>query len=75
MLMPQGKVLLNIRKEGCGKPKYRKNFCGKPLCWSHYDRDTFLPVIHHIGFAYEIIGDEKLHGSSESHLWLILSKG
>lgn len=74
MLMPQGKVLLNIRKEDCGKLKYRKNFCGKPMCWSHYDRDTFLSIIHHIGFAYEIIGDEKLYGSSESHLWLILSK-
>ncbi len=74
MLMPQGKVLLNIRKEDCGKLKYRKNFCGKPMCWSHYDSDTFLSIIHRIGFAYEIIGDEKLYGSSESHLWLILSK-
>lgn len=74
MLTPEGKVLLNIRKEDCGKLKYRKNFCGKPMCWSHYDSDTFLSLIHQIGFSYEIIGDEKLYGSSESHLWLILSK-
>lgn len=74
MLMPQGKVLLNIRKEDCGKLKYRKNFCGKPMCWSHYDSATFLSIIHQIGFRYEIIGDEKAYGSSESHLWLILSK-
>ena len=74
LLTPQGKVLLNIRKEDCGKLKYRKNFCGKPMCWSHYDSDTFLSIIHSIGFTYEIIGDEKSYGSSESHLWLILSK-
>lgn len=74
LLMPQGKVLLNIRKEDCGKLKYRKNFCGKPMCWSHYDSDTFLSIVHRIGFTYEIIGDEKSYGSSESHIWLILSK-
>lgn len=74
MLMPQGKVLLNIREEDCGKLKYRNNFCGKPMCWSHYDSDTFLSIIHRIGFEHEIIGDEKLYGSLESHLWLILSK-
>ena len=74
MLKPQGKVLINIRKEDCGKLKYRRNFCGKPMCWSHYDKDTFLSIIDHIGFSYEIIGDEKLYGSAESHLWLILGK-
>lgn len=74
LLTPQGKVLLNIRKEDCGKLKYRKNFCGKPMCWSHYDSNTFLEIVNHIGFSYEIIGDEKFFGSSESHLWLILSK-
>lgn len=74
LLKPQGKVLLNIRKEDCGKLKFRKSFCGKPMCWSHYDSDTFLSIIHDIGFTSEIIGDEKLYGSAESHLWLILSK-
>lgn len=74
LLTPQGKVLLNIRKEDCGKLKYRKNFCGKPMCWSHYDYHTFLTIVNQVGFSYEIIGDEKSYGSSESHLWLILSK-
>lgn len=74
LLTPQGKVLLNIRKEDCGNLKYRKNFCGKPMCWSHYDSDTFLAIVDRIGFTYKIIGDEKLYGSSESHIWLILSK-
>ncbi len=74
LLKPQGKVLLNIRKEDCGKLKYRKNFCGKPMCWSHYDYNTFLEIVSYIGFSYEIIGDEKSFGSPESHLWLILSK-
>lgn len=74
LLTPQGKVLLNIRKEDCGQLKYRKDFCGKPMCWSHYDSNTFLEIVSRIGFSYEIIGDEKNFGSAESHLWLILSK-
>lgn len=74
LLMPRGKVLLNIRKEDCGKFKFRKDFCGKPMCWSHYDSNTFFSIIQRIGFTYDIIGDEKSYGSSESHLWLILSK-
>lgn len=74
LLTPQGKVLVNVRKEDCGRLKYRKNFCGKPMCWSHYDCNTFFEMVNRIGFSYEIIGDEESFGSSESHLWLILSK-
>lgn len=74
LLTPQGKVLLNIRKEDCGKLKFRRDFCGKPMCWSHYDSTTFFEIVNHIGFSYEVIGDEESYGSSESHLWVILSK-
>ena len=74
MLKPNGKVLLNIREEDCGSLKYRRDFCGMPMCWSHYDKNTFLNIISKIGFKYKQLGDEKMYGSSESHLWIILSK-
>lgn len=74
LLTPGGKVLLNIRKEDSGRVKYRHEFCGKPMCWSHYDCNRFLDIVTNIGFSYQIIGDEKSFGSFESHLWVILSK-
>jgi len=73
-LTENGKVLLNVRKENCGLLKFRRNFCGKPMLWSHYDYKTFKEIAQYAGFKCKYLGDEKDHGSAESHIWLILEK-
>lgn len=69
-----GKLLLNVRKEDCGDIKYKENFCGKPMYWSHYDFKTFKDIAETVGFRVKVLGDEKDYGSSESHLWILLKK-
>jgi len=73
-LSAKGKILLNVRKEDSGDIKYKRNFCGKPMFWSHYDYKTFKKIVRSIGYRLTYLGDEKKHGSSESHIWLILEK-
>ncbi|MBO5462647.1 MAG: class I SAM-dependent methyltransferase [Clostridia bacterium] len=73
MLNDGGKVLLNVRKED-NLLKFRHDFCGKSMFWSHYDYKTFKKILRETGFKFEFLGDEKNSGSSESHVWLLLHK-
>jgi 2-polyprenyl-3-methyl-5-hydroxy-6-metoxy-1,4-benzoquinol methylase len=72
-LKDNGKVLLNVREESRNL-KFKKEFCGKPMYWSHYDFETFKSITKKIGFQHHLLGDEKRYGSTESHLWIILKK-
>ena len=69
-----GKVLLNVRREDSGNIKYRENFCGKPMYWSHYGYTEFKRIAEESGFKVHFLGDEKDYGSNESHIWLLLKK-
>ncbi len=74
LLSPNGAILMNVRKEDSGDIKYKDNFCGLPMCWSHYDYQTFSQLVISIGFTITLLGDEKDYGSNESHLWIIMQK-
>lgn len=74
LLNDDGAILMNIRREDSGNVKCKADFCGNPMFWSHYSYKEFRKVAKSIGFKVEVLGDEKTHGSSESHLWLILRK-
>lgn len=74
MLDQGGKMLITVRREDSGNIKYRSNFCGQPMLWSHYSYKAFKRILRSVGFSFDVIGDEKSYGSSESHLWLLLEK-
>lgn len=73
MLHDDGWILLNIRKED-NPLKYKPDFCGQSMLWSHFDYKTFKKMLRNAGFRSELLGDEIKQGSKESHLWLLLSK-
>lgn len=74
LLNSNGAVLINIRREDSGNVKYKPNFCGNPMLWSHYQYKEFRKIAKDVGFKIEVLGDEYGNESSESHLWLLLKK-
>ena len=73
-LSKEGKILLNVREGDSDGVKYKEDFCGKPMCWSHYSYKAFKVMADSVGYKVETLGDEINFGSSESHIWLILKK-
>lgn len=73
LLDDEGVILMNIRTEDAAM-KYKDHFCGKPMLWSHYAWPVFSEMLTMHGFVYDVIGDEKDHGSPESHLWIYITK-
>lgn len=68
-----GRLLINVRKDTCDL-KFKEDFCGKPMLWNNYSIEEFINITARIGFCSTVIGDEKNHGSNESHIWLLLTK-
>ncbi len=66
-------ILLNAREKDEGI-KQKIDFCNYPMYWSHYSYNVFVEMISAIGFKITILGNEKDYGSSESHVWMVLSK-
>ncbi|QVK18268.1 class I SAM-dependent methyltransferase [Mycoplasmatota bacterium] len=74
LLLDNGIVLMNVRSEDSGDIKYKDNFCGKPMCWSHFNFEKFHSMAISCGFSIKVLGDEKDYGSDESHIWIIMKK-
>lgn len=67
-----GSILLTIRQEDSGNIKYRDNFCGHPMVWSHYDYSTFKSIVRRAGLSITNSQIERHPNNKDTHLWITL---
>jgi 2-polyprenyl-3-methyl-5-hydroxy-6-metoxy-1,4-benzoquinol methylase len=72
-LKPDGKLLITVGTENVTH-KERPDFCGSRMAWSYFDTEKNLEIILDCGFQILKTINEKDHGSSEKHVWILATK-